>query len=350
MKKTFTFLLLISLCISGISLVSAQTGQNPKPLAAALKDPVPSFTVMFYNVENLYDTIDDPKIDDAEFLATGRIPWTGERYNHKLENLSKVFSSIVSPAMPDIIGMAEVENLGVLKDLIKEHSLTGTPYKIVHFDSPDERGIDVALLYNSATFKVTHSEAIPLVLGDDKTRDILYVSGTSNDGTKLHIFVNHWPSRREGAEVSEPKRIAAASVLREQLDKLFAADPKANIVIMGDFNDNPTDKSISTTLRALAPETEPKAGSLYSLLLPKFKAGKGSLYYKSWDLFDQLIVSGSLLIPGKGLDCKAESADIFSAKWLMFTTQNGEDRPNRTSGGKYYGGFSDHLPVFVIFR
>jgi hypothetical protein len=308
------------------------------------------FTVVFYNVENLYDTLNDPATNDDEFTPAGRIPWTHERFLKKERNLAQVFSTIAEPGMPDIIGMAEVENHQVLEQLLSQAPMMRTAYGIVHYDSPDERGIDVALLYNKNSFSVTHSEALKVQLENDKTRDILYVNGKTSKGTELNIFINHWPSRREGTEISESKRMAAAAILRHKIDELLSRNSKANILIMGDFNDNPDNRSITEGIGALPPVSPYKADKLYDLLLPRFKEGKGSLYFKSWDLFDQIIVSGSLLSEKNGLQCTPADANVFNAKWLMFTNSNGEDRPNRTAGNKYFGGYSDHLPVYLIFK
>ncbi len=254
--------------------------------------------------------------------------------------------------MPDIIGMAEVENRSVLEQLIDLPEMAAVKYGIVHYDSPDERGIDVALLYNTKTFTVLSSEPVPVTLdgGIDRTRDILYVKGKTEGGTILNIFVNHWPSRREGSAESENKRMTAASVLHQKIQELLKNDIKANILVMGDFNDNPDNRSITEGIGALPPVGPFKPENLYDLLYPKFKSGSGSLYYKSWDLFDQIIVSGSMLKKSKGLNCSPEDAGIYKAKFLLYTNNNGDERPNRTMGNKYFGGYSDHLPVYVTFK
>ena len=309
-----------------------------------------AFVAMFYNVENLYDTSNDPKTNDDEFTPSGKVPWTEERLNTKINHLGQVISDINKPGMPDIIGFAEIENLKVLEMLTSSATLSKTKYSIIHFDSPDERGIDVALLYNPATFKVITSEPLSVMLpGNDQTRDILYVKGKLKTGETLHVFINHWPSRREGSDLSEPKRMVAASVLRTKTDAIQKADKKANILIMGDFNDEPANNSITKGIGALEPTTATSENALYSLLYPEFKKGEGSLYYKDWDLFDQIIVSGNMLSRKKGLHTSTEDAFIFSAEYLLFKTKNGELRPNRTMGDKYFGGYSDHLPVYVRF-
>ncbi len=310
-----------------------------------------TFTAAFYNVENLYDTKDDPKINDDEFTPKGKVPWTEERLDAKINHIRQVLTDIASPAMPDLVGFAEIENQQVLEMLVSSAGIGKIKYGIVHYDSPDERGIDVALLYNPSTFKVISSEPLLVVLPDnDRTRDILYVKGKLNSGGILHVFINHWPSRREGSEISAPKRLIAANVLRAKIDAVQKLDIKASILIFGDFNDEPGDKSITQGLKALSPEKAITGNNLYSLLYPEYKKGEGSLYYKDWDLFDQIIVSGNVLLNKKGLRTSVNDAGIFKADYLLFKVKDGESRPNRTmSGTKYFGGYSDHLPVYVKF-
>jgi hypothetical protein len=323
---------------------SAQSAKN------TAKPARQQFVVMFYNVENLYDTQNDPKTDDDEFTPQGKVPWTEERLNTKIEHTGKVITDIDSPAMPDLIGFAEVENIEVLKMLTSSTALNKTKYGIVHYDSPDERGIDVALLYNAATFALISSDALHVTLPDnDKTRDILYVKGKINSGEIIHVFVNHWPSRREGSEASEPKRIDAAKVLRAKIDEIQKLEKSPNIIILGDFNDEPSNNSITQGMQALSPEKPYTDKNIYNLMYPAFKKGEGSLYYKDWDLFDQVIVSGNMLSRKKGLRTSVANAGIFKAEYLLYPDKNGESRPNRTMGAKYFGGYSDHLPVYVKF-
>jgi predicted extracellular nuclease len=319
--------------------------------AFAQRKPV-HFTAMFYNTENFYDTVNDPNTLDEEYLPSARIPWNTARYNLKTDHISEVMASVNSPVLPDIIGMAEIENRSVLESLVHSSKLKAGGYKIVHFDSPDERGIDVALLYKGSSFRLQKAIAMHVTLSstdNDQTRDILYVKGIALKNTTIHIFINHWPSRNGGQDASEKNRIAAANVLRHQIDLILAADPLADILVMGDFNDNPTDKSISQVLSATAPESAYAKSGLYNLLSPLFKNGEGSLYYKSWDMFDQVIVSGNLLNPAGGLKCKPADAGIFKPAWLLYKNKDGVMLPNRTVSREYHGGYSDHLPVFVNF-
>ncbi|HOW30891.1 MAG TPA: endonuclease/exonuclease/phosphatase family protein [Bacteroidales bacterium] len=310
------------------------------------------FNILFYNTENLYDTRDDPAIEDGEFTPEAKIPWTPERFELKLERIADVFCSVVSPAMPDIIGLAEVENKGVLDALCKTKGVNTTAYGIVHFDSRDERGIDVALLYNKNTFIVTESKplAVKTTRRVDHTRDILYVKGKTTGGQVIHFFVNHWPSRREGKLESEPGRLKAASILRQKVDEIFRDDANAGIIIMGDFNDEPNDVSLSRTLNALPPAMPFTKSALYNLLYSELEKGQGTTYFKDWDLFDQFIVSGNLLTGENGLHCNPGSASIFKPLRLIHRDRKGTTRPNRTMGEKYYGGYSDHLPVLLELR
>ncbi len=341
---------LILLVLATVAITLSSCAQPAKPKKASKKST--SFSVVFYNVENLYDTQNDPQIDDEEFTPEGKIPWTVDRFEKKINNISQVFTDVVSPEFPDLVGLAEIENKYVLEQLVKSNSLKNVDYKIVHYNSPDERGIDVAMLYNSKTFKVINSSPLKVVLpGNDNTRDILYVKGEVVGGEMVHVFINHWPSRREGSELSDPKRMAAANVLRSKINEILKIEKNPNLIVMGDFNDEPSDNSIVQGIGAFKAEPVFKPNLLYSLLYNRFQKGEGSLYYKDWDLFDQIIVSGNLLSRSKGMRTSISEAGIFKADYLLFyDSKAGQSRPNRTMGSKYFGGYSDHLPVFVKFK
>lgn len=342
MKNKLPHLLLL-LTLTGSAVL--QTAQSQNHTSGI---PGKKFNIVFYNVENLFDTENDPAKNDDEFTPSGKIPWTSERFQVKIKHLAQVISSVNMPDFPDIIGLSEIENDFVLNKLIEANSLNKIGYKIVHYESPDERGIDVALLYNPVTFTVTESKPIPVNLPDnDLTRDILYVKGTTAAGNELHVFVNHWPSRSEGIPISEPKRKLAAQVLKSEVDNILKKDSRSNIVIIGDFNEEPTDNSLSVVLDAQQTEKKIRNSTLYNLMFPLQKKGKGSLYYNDWNMFDQVIVSGNLLL-SKKINCAEDSVHIFDASWLMFKDpKKGVMRPNRTLGAKYFGGYSDHLPVFI---
>lgn len=317
-------------------------------LMAGSCSKVPGVSIAFYNVENLFDTHDDPQKNDNWYLPTSEIKWTSEKYNSKLEKLAEVISQINDGSAPDFIGLCEVENKSVVEDLIKESKLLSANYKIVHYESPDERGIDVAFLYNKEIFRVTDSRNIEVDLGsfDDKTRDILYVEGKLGSGEKLHFLVNHWSSRGEGLRKSEPKRIIAAKTLLKAKNEIIAKDPNANIIIMGDFNDEPFNSSIEVALGAKFDQSDVKQGDLYNPWADLKKKGKGSYRYKkNWNMLDQIIISRHLLDPESSVRYIDNSATIFKKDWLI-QTGDYAGFPLRTYGGrKYLNGYSDHLSV-----
>jgi predicted extracellular nuclease len=321
------------------------------PFALSAQD----FTVVFYNTENLYDTIDDKKVNDSQYLPDARIPWNTLRYNDKLQKIAQVFSEIDPHGLPSLIGVCEVENKKVLQDLAAQSSLQKGNYQIVHYSSPDRRGIDVALLYKKGDFTVTKSKSIPVALSNDTlgpTRDILYVKGFVNNSSKdtLHIFVNHWPSRRDGQEASEQNRMDVAKNLRKAVDSLMTLKAPAYILIMGDFNDEPTNKSLTDGLNAGFPGSTTRDNKLYNLMEKAYSEGRGTLYFEKWQVFDQFIISKNLMEKQKGLNLPEKEGKIYSAEYLLYTPKTGEPRPNRTIGSQYYGGYSDHLPVYLEFK
>ena len=310
-----------------------------------------SVRIAFYNVENLFDLEDDPNTLDEDFTPTGKQQWTAERYQKKLEQLAKVLDAMGDPAF---IGLAEVENAKVMEALAEEGLLRESKYDIAHFDSPDLRGIDVGLLYQKKAFKVLEQSYIRITFPPDEkgeaytSRDILYVKGKLKDsGDIIHFFVNHWPSRRGGEQASEPRRLLVAFKLKEKVDELFAADSLAQIVIMGDFNDEPNNKSVSEVLGA-QPFGNPVAGrQLYNCFAAYQGKSLGSYNYRgNWNMLDQIIVSSALA--SQGHTPHASSPAIFAPEWVMYKGDRFGLSPNRTYGGpNYYGGFSDHLPVFI---
>ena len=352
-KPIFSTLLTVFLFLSVI-LTTGQTTQNLEPGTRNLEQKN-SFRLAFYNLENLFDTIDDPTVNDADFLPDSRIPWTSKRYEVKLDHMAQVIAALSEQQPVAVFGLCEVENKGVLEDLVKSPEILPYQYKIIHHDSPDERGIDNAMLYDGKQFQPVSVRNIFIdlkVQPEDLTRDILYVKGTSAKakGDTLHIFVNHWPSRSEGQEVSEPKRVRTAEVLKSVTDSILAQNPQALIVIMGDLNDEPANKSVAQTLKALPPVDKAAPGSLYNLMEPLYIRGLGTLYYKDWDLFDQVIISGNFWNKKKGFYYSEKEGQIFTADYLLFTNKEGISRPNRTAAKDYYGGYSDHLPVYIDLK
>ena len=316
-----------------------------------------TFRVVFYNVENLFDTLDEPDKEDDEFTPEGLRRWTSYRYYQKLNNLAKVISAIGEWEIPALIGMCEIENEKVINDLTRYSPLKKMQYRYVLTSSEDARGIDVALLYQRDRFKLLQQNNIHLSFPNNpqkKTRDILHVSGEIISGDTLDVFVCHFPSRRGGEFESEPDRTYAASVVRENVDSLIAVRENANILIMGDFNDEPSNKSISQTLNAKKISSEINKEDLYNLFLPIEKSSKiGSYKFRDqWNFLDQIIVSGNLLKTTNPFHVQAETAAIFQAEFLFVEdTTHGGKRPKKTFHGyKYESGYSDHLPVFVDFK
>ena len=307
----------------------------------------PLISVAFYNVENLFDTIDGAHTLDREFTPKGKKKWGPYRYNLKVQKLGKAISKIgedKTTLPPILIGLAEVENKTVLEALINSNDLQYLPYKYIHFDSPDERGIDVALLYNTASFEPIESKAIPIIVYDsqkvrDYTRDILYVKGILN-GELTHIFVNHWPSKRTGIDETKAKRIQIAKLIHEKINCIEEEDPK--IIIMGDFNDNPNEESIKNHL---------VTNKLINPMLALFNKGLGaSKFYGQWMLFDQIILSDNFFASNSKGHQFIE-AYIFDDAFLTNTKGRFKGEPFRTYTGKYYqGGCSDHFPVYITLK
>ncbi len=305
--------------------------------------------IVFYNTENIYDTIDDPLISDEEFLPNSKIAWNTERLNTKLNNIARALISIDSTNLPGMIGLAEVENIGVLRDLINNTGMKRGKYEAILEEGNDQRGIDVALIYRKEALHCLGHWSIPSATSF-KTRSVLYVKFANKGKDTLHIFVNHWKSRSGGSSETEPQRLENANVLKHLTDSVLSRNTGAKIIIMGDFNDEPNNKSLSEALNAMKPVKNAIPSGLYNLMYDRFLAGEGTLFYKDWDLFDQFIVSGNLLIGKRGKKPGIEPpyAFIFKPDFLLFKNKDGVMIPNRTASSKeYYGGFSDHLPVYV---
>jgi predicted extracellular nuclease len=313
-----------------------------------------SFIIMSYNVENLFDTIDAPGFDDTEFTPSGSKQWNTEKYNKKLNDLSKVISSAENEKLPDVVGLVEVENRKVLEDLISIPALKSGAYGIVHEESQDKRGIEVALIYRKTRFKYEGHVKIPVAFpydSTDRTRDILYVYGKAPDGIQIHFFVNHWTSRTGGEKETENKRMYCAVALRRSIDLLLSRDTKARIVIMGDFNDEPTNRSIMNVLQASDKRKNISAGEFYNLMYDKHNLGnEGSYFYSgNWKMLDQIIVSHTLLNVKSGLKCNYDSGKVLREEWMLSGENGGNPLPKRTyDGDVYLGGISDHLPVYVV--
>jgi len=310
--------------------------------------------VAFYNIENLFDTINQPYVIDEEFLPEGTNAWNSSKYWEKQKNLAEVISQIgtdLTPDGPAILGLSEIENRSVLDDLVKEPAIKNRNYQVVHIDGPDRRGVDCALFYNPKYFKVTNTQSRRFTLPDDTnfhTRDQLVVSGIF-DGEPMHFVVNHWPSRSGGQKASEHKRIGAARVTRAIVDSLFALEPNAKIIVMGDLNDDPVDKSVKEYLNTGGETEKLKSGQLYNPMMKMFKNGIGSLAYRdSWNLFDQIILSQAFLGEDKST-FKYYKSQIFNKPFLLQKDGAYKGYPWRSfAGGVYLGGYSDHFPAMVF--
>lgn len=309
----------------------------------------------FYNLENLFDTHNDKNINDEDFLPNGNRLWTKEKYQEKLGNLAHVISQVGTDISPDglaVLGVCEVENKGVLEDLVQEKAIANRKYKIVHHDSPDKRGIDCALLYNPKYFKVLNSEALPVELYDnDKrkyTRDILYVKGVFDRDT-IHLLVNHWPSRSGGEKRSQPFRNAAAKVCKEKINSITQANPLAKVFAMGDLNDDPTSPSVKKIMKGIDKKSKVKGDKMYNPMCKFFRKGIGTLAYRdAWSLFDQILMTKGVL-KGNTESYFFHKAKIFNKKFLVQKTGQYKGYPFRTfAGGEYQSGYSDHFPVYVV--
>jgi hypothetical protein len=308
----------------------------------------------FYNLENLFDTIDGPNMDE-EFLPTGANRYGSSIYSDKLGKLADVISLIGTDETPDglaVMGCSEVENATVLIDLARQPKLADRKYKYVHYNSPDERGIDVALLYNPKYFTPVSSRPVKVDLtglSEDNrpTRDILFVQGKLL-GDTVYVLVNHWPSRRGGETASLPLRRKAAEVCKALVDSVRRFNPAAKILIMGDLNDDPVSPSIAVTLGASGDTTKANGG-LFNPWLSYYQKGIGTLAYQdSWNLFDQIILSSAVLDTTKS-GFSFRQARIFSRPWMLQSRGQFKGYPKRTFvGTKYVGGYSDHLPTYIV--
>lgn len=340
MKSTSIYRVLLGIVL-GFSLYALAYA---KPLN---EKQVRTAVIGFYNVENLFDTIDDPLKDDNEFVPDSLKNWNTERYNRKIEMLSEVIAGLGVGSFPAILGLCEVENIQVLEDLTTSDKIKKAKYEPILIEGPDGRGIDVALLYSKKQFKLLSSSSYRVNLGDNErpTRDILHVKGKlKGGGPTIHIFVNHWPSRYGGAEKSEPKRIAAAKVLAAKTDSIHRLFPDEDIICMGDFNDYPDNRSLTEFL----PTGE--KGNLVNLMSGLKESKRGSYNYRGdWDFLDQIIVSRTLIDGNLPDIMSGSTAPYFTDSMVYIHPKYGDVKPKRTYGGpEYLGGYSDHLPVYTI--
>jgi hypothetical protein len=306
------------------------------------------FTIAFYNLENLFDIYDDPETDDDDFTPRGYKKWNYKKYKNKVQNLGEAIVSTGIQhvgAPPVVVGVAEVENEQVVMDLVNSKALKEHHYDYVHYDSPDERGIDVAFLYRKEFFEYQSSEIHPIVIIEpngerDFTRDILQVKGKVL-GKETYFFVNHWPSRTEGVEETAYKRMIASNVLMDKVDKISDKEDKPYIVIMGDFNDEPYDRSLLNLL---------EKNTLFNPFQAQKDKGKGSSHSQNqWYLFDQILFSKNFLSENNHLSFKY--TEINNVKMIKTWRGKRRNTPFRTYIGKWHqGGYSDHFPVYAILE
>ncbi|MEK9603675.1 MAG: endonuclease/exonuclease/phosphatase family protein [Flavobacteriaceae bacterium] len=322
----------------------------------ALCQSVEIFTVGFYNLENLFDPSDNPETFDEDYTPAGRKQWTEKILEQKIDHLAAVISKIGFEEVrrpPLLLGVAEIENLRVLKMLVHHKKLLPYQYEILHYDSPDARGIDVALLYQKAFFIPSQTKVYSLTLYDGKTnqkrttRDQLVVSGWMNE-EEIHCLVNHWPSRRGGQKRSESNRISAARLQQKIIDSLMGLNHKAKIISMGDFNDNPDDKSLLLLTKEQENSYRENFQPLLNPMEKLYQKGVGSLAYRDrWFLFDQILITPSLIYP-KGVFFV--DAKVFSPDFLKNNKGKYKGYPFRSEvRGQQLYGYADHFPVYALF-
>ena len=321
-----------------------------------LKAQNKSVVIAFWNVENLYDTINDPAIDDEEWLPSSKNKWNSDRYSKKLNNTASIISKMGIDEQKDgaaIIGLAEIENKNVLVDLVNNKQLKSRKYQIVHYNSPDARGIDVAFLYQKKYFDLLSSKTYTVKLPGDSskaTRDQLVVSGKLN-GELTHIIVCHWPSRRGGEEKSNALRVAAAKVTKHITDSIQSSEKNARIMVMGDLNDDPTNESIKNVIKTTDDINDAKENVFFNPMEKIHQKGEGTLSHKGkWNLFDQIILSSGFNTSVKK-SYSFSSAKINNFPEVCETNPKYLGQPLRTfAGGNYLGGYSDHFSVCIYLK
>ncbi|MCM1152249.1 MAG: endonuclease/exonuclease/phosphatase family protein [Muribaculum sp.] len=344
MRKLATSILILVLLFVGFSTARAQDNKKFQ-----------MFGVAFYNLENLFDTINNNGKYDLEFSPRGKNKWDGNKYWTKIKNMSYAISKMktkTTPQGPALIGCSEIENITVLQDLVKAESVRDLNLQIIHHDSPDARGVDVSLLYNPRFFRpinVTNHRLVIPGMEYFKTRDQMVVTGLLG-GCRVGVIVNHWPSRRGGSQQSSHLREAAADLCRHIADSLLKVDPNMGIIIMGDLNDDPSDKSCAVTLGAVKNIKDVRPGGFYNPFWRMLERGIGSYIYRGgWDLFDQIIVNYNLVEGKNGL--KFEHAEVLNFDFLKQQSGQYKGYPLRTfSGGVWTGGYSDHFPTEIFLK
>lgn len=338
-----TYILVFGFLLTGLCAGQSRQSALSKEVAA----------IGFWNVENLYDTLNDRFKNDDDFTPSGSYAWTGERYRKKIANLAKVINNMATENTPHglaILGLCEIENKQVLSDLVKNEQLSQRNYQFIHIEGPDIRGVDPALLYNPDYFQVQYAcsyKVRPVSDTAHKTRDILVVSGLFG-GDSLALLVNHWPSRRGGEMLSRPNRHAAATVVKHICDSIEKNCPATRILVMGDFNDDPVNASVKKVLGTHNLPLSHASGQFFNPMEDLYRKGIGSLAWQdSWNLFDQILLNSQWAWNQKGWHFY--EARVYNKAYLRSDYGNFGGYPFRTfSGGAYTGGYSDHFAVYLI--
>jgi predicted extracellular nuclease len=348
MKKPFKIIFAIAILIAMIQKNNATT-----PLRR-MRMP-DTINISFYNCENFYDTKNDTSINDEEFLPTSHLKWDDDKYMIKKMHLAKLIASINRDKGPDLIGLSEVENKEVLEELVQEKQIKDKNYGIVHHNSPDLRGIDVAILYKKDVFEIKSQKAYPIHFQFDKeskTRDILVAEAKTVNSQIIYFMVIHAPSKRGGSLETEPKRIFVAQRARQIVDSMMQIDKKVKFIILGDLNDEPQNKSIKDEL---VKYNESEENGLINPFFDFTATKEGSYYYKgAWSCIDQIIISKSLLEFRSNPRFLVQSAKIYKPYFVLEQDGPYKGAPYRTYvGNTYKGGFSDHMSVnitLLLFR
>jgi endonuclease/exonuclease/phosphatase family metal-dependent hydrolase len=345
--RFFTHLFILTAVLSSNLLYGQLPQFNPdKPYAVA--------GIGFYNVENLFDTINTPGIYDEDWTPDGANQWNSEKYWEKTDRIAEVIQKMATEATPDglaIIGLAEIENNAVVEDVVANERIKGRNYQVVHYFGPDRRGIDVALIYQPSYFTVTASKSYRLTVADNprfRTRDQLLVSGDFL-GERIHVIVAHWPSRRGGEKRSRPMRVKAAELSMHIVDSLLNDDPNAKVIFMGDLNDDPVNVSVRQVMRSKDKVEQVKEGDMFNTMGELYRKGIGTLAWRdSWNLFDQIIITPAW-IKGDYSSFQYHSSRVFNPPFMREKQGRFAGYPWRTySFGNYIGGYSDHFPTYII--
>lgn len=321
------------------------------------KNKLQRLRFMSYNVENLFDTINNVNYNDDDFTPEGKFKWDSQRYNNKIKHIAKVISRVGQWHWPAIIGLMEIENSSTIEDLINTTALKKAGYKYCLSHGEDTRGINVAFIYRPKFVDVMETKEYPIHFKENenkKSRNILHIKALLLNYIELNIFVCHLPSKREGSQVSEVYRCEVANIIRSKSDEIYKENPLSNILIMGDFNENPDDIALKSSLKTISEKDVVKTDKLQLINLFEDYKNKdiGSYYYKGhWDQLDQMILSSSFFDENSTIKYVSNSAKVYTDNQVMYeNNRNGKKMPSRTyKGNSYTGGYSDHLPIYADF-